>query len=133
MNKVYFFIGLSKESKSIYIAASNWKDAKNIATSVLTDGDINNPIIKIKGELCYKYLPRYKRPIVTELLGVLTTQQVCDLGLSWWNCDECSGRVFEIFDHESKCRCLSCGFIDEIPPEQVATSSSRVIVIELNK
>jgi len=112
MNKVYFFSEVSEEYGGVHVAAQSWKAAREIAlTDELISEHIDNPITDVKGSLCR----HDKKPITTEIEGKLTTQQICDLGLAWWDCEECGDDNFEIFNHESEYRCRSCGFVENVP------------------
>jgi hypothetical protein len=113
VNKVYFFREKSGEFGGVYVAAETWKKARNIAiTEELISEYADNVITDIEGHLCRN---NNKKPIITEIEGILNVQQICDLGLAWWDCEECGDDDFEILNYESEFKCRKCGFIDDIP------------------
>jgi hypothetical protein len=112
MNKAYFFTEKSGDYGGVYVAAKTWKEARNIAISdKLISDHVDNPIIEVEGHLCRKN----KQPIKTEIEGILSMQQICDLGLAWWECEKCGYSNFEIIDCDQNFKCKDCGFIDNVP------------------
>jgi hypothetical protein len=111
MNKVYFFSDKHGQGGGIHIAASTWKAARNFALHNEITEFMDEPFIDLKGSTCRKG----SAPITTELEGVLTVQQTVDLGLAWWNCEQCGDDDFEIFPGEQEYKCRVCGALDGIP------------------
>jgi hypothetical protein len=71
-----------------------------------------NILTDVKGNVCKGW---DNKGIYTEFSGILTTQQICDVGLAWWECEECGGNDFEIIDNDQKYKCRDCGLVDSVP------------------
>ena len=114
MNKVYFFSEKSGDYGGVYVVAPNWKAARNIAiTDEIISEHVDNPITDVTGRLCrepYFNKTKQSKRFLTKFEGILSIQQICDIGFAWWECDECGGKDFEIFDSGSKFRCKRCGY-----------------------
>lgn len=120
MNKVYFFQEKSGDYGGVYVAASSWKAARNIAiTDELICDHVDNPITDVAGHICreaYFGKGKGKRKLyLTEFEGILSIQQICDLGLAWWECEECGRSNFEILNDEQNFKCRDCGLEDNVP------------------
>jgi len=115
MNKVYFFNEKSGDYGGVYVAAKTWKEARNTAVSdELISDHVDNPITEVEGYLCRKN----KKPITTELEGILDIKKINEVGCAWWSCDndECGGEGnFEILDDELNYKCRECGGVYTIP------------------
>ena len=61
---------------------------------------LDNPYIDIK--------------VNTEYEGELDIEQINELGLTWWACEECEKEEFEIIDKYTY-KCKNCGHQDGIP------------------
>jgi hypothetical protein len=119
INKVYFFSEKSGDYGGVYVAALNWKTARNIAiTDPLILDHADNLITDVEGHICHEpYFSKGKqrKQYLTEFEGILSIQQICDVGVAWWECEECGGENLEIIDDGQKFKCRDCGFIDNVP------------------
>ena len=94
MNSVYLF---HVDDKDYYIAAENWKEARNILVRMPEYKDF--PLTDITG--------RRMNSKCTELSGILSSEYVLE-HLAWWTC-KCGGNSFIPLDDGSVCRCKRCG------------------------
>lgn len=94
MNNLYLF---RLNEKSFYIAAQNWKDARNIL--IRMPEYKNAPLTDIIGNRVHKNC--------TDREGVLSVDYVLE-NLAWWTC-KCGGQRFVPLDDGSVCRCINCG------------------------
>jgi len=115
MNKVYFCY--SGDDYGIYVAHKSRKKAKEIASSSSVFDFMANPQIEIKGRVVKRYDYREEKEYIAEIdkEGILSTQEIVDLGIAWWECSECGDDDLEIIDNGENYNCLSCGHSDEVP------------------
>lgn len=115
MNKVYFFY--NKEGYGVYAAHESFEKAKNIALTSPVFDFLENPFIDIKGNLVKRYDHRDEKEYIvkTNTEGILSTQEIVDLGIAWWQCSNCGTDDLEIVDSGENYNCLSCGHSDEVP------------------
>ncbi len=105
-NKVYCAEG-DPDYGCIYIAAPNGKIAKNLALCTWVAETVDNPFINVRVTRCWSVKE-------TDYDGELDIVQINDVGLSWWDCENCNKEDFEIVDH-CHYRCKNCNNIGEIP------------------
>jgi hypothetical protein len=112
MNKVYFFIDESGDHGGIYVAARTLKEGKKFALSsdILDLMMLWNPYIELNGHMERKE----GKPIFTEYEGELNIKQINELGLAWWDCDECGAGNFSIIN-EFEYKCNECGYSSKVP------------------
>jgi hypothetical protein len=115
MNKVYFFY--NEEGAGKYVAHKSFKEAKEIALLSPVFDMLENPFVDIRGNLVKRYDYRDKKEYIvkTNTEGMLSTQEIVDLGIAWWQCSECGTDDLEIVDSGENYNCLSCGHSDEVP------------------
>ena len=81
----------------LYVAAENWKAARNIL--ICMPEYKNTPLTDISGNRMHaKCIDRE---------GILPAEYVL-ANLAWWNC-KCGGNKFIPIDDGSVCRCRKCG------------------------
>jgi DNA-directed RNA polymerase subunit RPC12/RpoP len=111
MNKVYFFQESSGDFGGVYVAAENWKKARNLAImDELIADHVWNPITDVEGSLCRKE----GKPITTMLEGILSVKHIKEVGCAWWDCENCGSDNFEILN-DMEYKCHECESINRIP------------------
>jgi hypothetical protein len=115
MNKVYFFY--NEEDVGKYVGHKSFKKAKEIALLSPVFDMLENPFVDIRGKLVKRYDYRDKKEYIvkTSTEGMLSTQEIVDLGIAWWQCSKCGDDNLEIVDNGENYNCLSCGHSDEVP------------------
>lgn len=100
MNNLYVF-GI--DTKCFYIAAPNWKAARNIL--VKDPENRNVPLTDIVGHRV--------AVSVTFETGIVQMANVYEAG-AWWRC-KCGGQTFVPIDDGRVCRCKECGREMRVP------------------
>lgn len=105
-NKVYCAEG-DPDYGCVYIAAKTAKEAKQVALRHDVAEHVYNPFIDLR-------VTRVWSVKETHFEGELDIAQINELGLTWWECPECSGEDFEIIDGWNF-KCKKCKNEFEIP------------------
>ena len=105
-NKVYYAQG-DADYGCAYVAAKTSKEAKKIALKTWIAETVDNPFIAIRVTRCWSVKE-------TDYEGELDIRQINELGLSWWECEDCSKEDFEIID-DFNYKCKKCGNEFKIP------------------
>lgn len=104
MNKVYLFKACEDAEYGVFVAAKNWKDARNRVMGQLDYDDfieISGNVMKMQGKYIY-----------TEKEGKLGPHDLLELGVDWfwWDdakCDKC-GKYARVYPIEGKLVCSKC-------------------------
>ena len=108
MNSIYVFH--VRSVCTAYIAARSWKTARNIALQLPQFQQYGNVLPQVVG---YRIASG-----CTEKEGEITLKEICKEH-PWWECPECSGKVFILLDGTERYRCQSCGYEGSTPIERL--------------
>lgn len=117
MNKLYFAI-VDDDVGGCYISAPSVKEAKKLAMYEPLVHDYLEIYIDLKCHCCRDKDGKIRRTKIGT--GVLTMQGIFDEKLEWFGCPKCEENIkesekgYKALD-DSKCECLDCGHIFEIP------------------
>lgn len=119
MNNVYFVYCVSDENVGRYVATNN----KGIAIDTFKDNnclDCNWLGESVSAKLTRDHYPNgeYNEEGVvfaTEYEGVLDVEQIYEVGIIWFQCDNCGDDDFKFIDNGENYKCKACGHADRVP------------------
>ena len=115
-NKIYFF-KVKELCGGVYVAARSWKEARKIARKNEMVSEYIEEFIDIEGRL-ERF---YGKPVFIDYEGVLSIEQIIDIGIAWWECSECDSRDIQLVKGndknvpEDEYKCNECGHIGYVP------------------